>query len=85
MHDSLSTFLVVGFGPISGRSDGNGPRSSRSVSSRWAGTAQISEWTAALTSAHQTAAAALTRARSEPGPFHGSSLSSRGTIRSSLA
>ena len=61
MHESLSTFLVVGRAPISGRSEGNVASSSRSVLSRWSGTVQISERVAALTCEHQTAAAALTR------------------------
>jgi hypothetical protein len=82
IHDSLSTFRVVGLAPISGRSDGSWPSRPRSVSSRCEGMAQISECTTALTSAHHTPAAALTRARSAPGttprPRTGSSRSSRG-------
>jgi hypothetical protein len=69
---------LIGFAPISSRSDGNGPSSSRSVSSRSAGTAQISECTTAFTCAHQVAAAVFAPARSTT---DGSS----GTIRSRLA
>jgi hypothetical protein len=57
MQESLSTFRVIGLGPISSRSEGRSPSSPRSVSSRWSGTAQISEWFAALTSAHHSRAA----------------------------
>ena len=50
-----------------GRSDGSGASSSRSMTSRSAGTAQISECTAALTSAHHAAAAVFAAARSVNG------------------
>ena len=59
MHESRSTLRVTDGAPICGRSDGNGASSSRSMTSRSSGTAQISECTAALTSAHHAAAAAL--------------------------
>ena len=52
----------------SARSDGSGASSSRSMTSRSAGTAQISLCTAALTSAHHAAAAAFAAARSANGP-----------------
>ena len=53
---------VTDAAPISQRSDGNGASSSRSAARRSSGTAQISECTAALTSAHHAAAAALAAA-----------------------
>lgn len=77
MQDSLSTRLVTAAGPSAGRSDGNGPSSSRSRATRSAGTAQISEWTAALTSMHHASAAWLAAAS----PVNGS----RATIRSAFA
>ena len=56
MQDSLSTLRVTGLGPTCSRSDGSG----RAAPARWpaarSGTAQISECTAALTSAHQARA-----------------------------
>jgi hypothetical protein len=55
----LSTLRLIGRGPISHRSSGNTPSSSRSRSSRTVGTAQISECTAAFTSEHHAAAAAF--------------------------
>ena len=77
-HDSLSTFRLAGRAPSSCRSDGSGPSSARSDSSRTAGTAQISEWTTALTSAHHAAAAMSAPGRSVTS-------GSAGTIRSRLA
>ncbi len=63
--------------PMLARSDGSGPSSSRSVSIRSAGTAQISLCTTPLTSAHPAAAAAFAAPRSPDGAC--------GTIRSALA
>jgi hypothetical protein len=63
--------------PMLARSDGSGPSSSRSVTSRSAGTEQISLCTAPLTSAHQDRAAAFAADRSPNGAC--------GTIRSALA
>ena len=78
--DSLSTFRFVGAGPI-GRSDDNGASSSASTCSRSVGTAQICEWTAALTSSHQARAcsfeparSASTRANSFPRRHHNGAL-----------
>ena len=63
--------------PVLARSDGSEPGSSRSMTSRSAGTAQISLCTAPLTSAHHATAAAFAAARSPNGAC--------GTIRSLLA
>jgi hypothetical protein len=51
MQESLSTFLVIGFGPASGRSDGSSLNSSRLCFEPLAGMAQGSECTRVLTSA----------------------------------
>jgi hypothetical protein len=59
------------------RSDGSGASSSRSITSRSAGTAQISLCIAPLTSAHHAAARSLAAARSPDGAC--------GTIRPALA
>ena len=68
--------------PMLPRSEGSGASSPRSMSSRSAGTAQLSLWIAALTSTHHPAAAVFAAATSvngspdPPGP---------GIIRSVLA
>ena len=59
------------------RSDGSGASRSRSITSRSAGTAQISLWTAPLTSAHHAAAASFAAVKPPNGAW--------GTIRSLLA
>jgi hypothetical protein len=59
------------------RSEGSDASSSRSITSRPAGTAQISLWVTPLTSAHHAAAAAFAAARPPNGAC--------GTIRSALA
>ena len=63
--------------PMLARSDGSGASSSRSITSRSAGTAQISLCITPLTSAHHAAAWAFAAARSLNGAC--------GTIRSLLA
>ena len=69
--------------PMLARSEGSGASSSRSMTSRSAGTAQISLWIAALTSTHHTAAAVFAATTSvngsPPDP------SGPGIIRSVLA
>ena len=77
-HDSLSTLRLAGRAPVSHRSDGSGPSSSRSVPRRWAGTAKISLCCAALASAHQAAACLFAAARSATSRL-------AGTMRSRLA
>ena len=84
MQDSRSTLRVTDGAPICSRSDGNGCSSSRSATSRSSGTAQISEWTAALTSAHHAPAAALAARTSTGVPAMAASVSS-GTARSRWA
>ncbi|CAN5294070.1 hypothetical protein BH20ACT3_BH20ACT3_17740 [soil metagenome] len=74
MQESRSTLRTVSLA-IWARSDGNGPSNGPSVPSRSAGTAAISEWTAALTSTHHARPAALAAARSV-------TVSSAGIIRS---
>ena len=81
MHESRSTLRVTDGAPISSRSDGNGANRARSAASRSSGTAQISECTAALTSAHHVTAAALAAGRLTGVPKIVASVIS-GTIRS---
>ena len=83
MHESRSTLRSAEDAPICRRSDGNGP-SSRSMASRSSGTAQISECTSALTSAHHAAAAVLAARTSTSVPARAASVSS-GTARSRWA
>jgi hypothetical protein len=84
MHESRSTLRVSDAAPISGRSEGSGASTSRSVASRSSGTAAISECTAALTSVHHAAAAALAVAKLIGTPEMFASVSS-GTSRSDWA
>ena len=85
MQESLSTFLVVGLDPNSALSEGRGASSPRSISSRTAGTAQISEWVVALPSKHHAAAAVFAVRRSTAATATGTAFIASGAIRSALA
>ena len=78
--------MRVTIAPMLARSEGSGASSSRSMTSRSAGTAQVSECTAALTSTHHAAAAAFAAARSGNGaPDPSAPEAMAGIIRSVLA
>ena len=81
MHDSRSTVRSTGAGPIRRPRLGSAVQTVLSVASRSAGIAIVSEWTAALTSAHHAIAAAF----AAPTVTGLSPRTASGTRRSALA